>query len=192
MGIFKRMKQTVSVFDLYPSSLSLTFQKSTGFKTLYGGLFSLIVLSFMSGIAFSGIKKLHNKELKSTMISKTFVDLYQDTKHHYFLKNGPKFVFNYFSNIIVIDQNKWLNEAFFRLALIKTDIGNFNNSTYLVDTDIPFERCNEGDILGQYGEFFLNSDISFCFPSNATIDSDLYLFGSESTKSRIFKSRIER
>jgi hypothetical protein len=48
----------------------------------------------MGLLTFNSIIRLNNKEIKSTMISKTFFNIFDNQQEHKFMDNGPEFIFN--------------------------------------------------------------------------------------------------
>jgi hypothetical protein len=100
MAVLNKIRNALISFDFYSTGASMTFKKSTTFKTLYGGLFSIFLIAIMSIFTFLNLRKVIDKEIKSTMISKTYENVFNSTKEHEFMKNGPNFIFEYFAVLL--------------------------------------------------------------------------------------------
>lgn len=190
MGVFRRAKSIISSLDMHSIAPSITFKRNHSYKSLYGGIFSLIVIIFMSIIAFNGFKKLYNKDVKSTMISKDTINLYEDRKEHHFMVNGPQFYFSYVAPYIPLTDN-WISEDFFKPMLLETSSGVKDGVGYFNDSFILSDKCDEKVALDKFGfnVYYSNSSIWF---SKAFPLSSYTIYGAESSISKLYKARLEK
>jgi hypothetical protein len=121
MNAIRKIKILVSKADIYPTSANFTFDKSVNFRSAFGGIFSIIILSFMAFFSFSSMTKVINREIKSTMISKTFMNLFQDQREHKFMENGAEFIFTYISSVVITDENGYIAPNYMQFNVYESE-----------------------------------------------------------------------
>jgi hypothetical protein len=126
MNTIRNLSILISKADIYPTSANFTFDKSVNFRSAFGGIFSIIIISFMGLFSFSSMRKVINREIKSTMISKTFMNLFQDQQEHKFMENGPELIFNYISSTLLTDKNGHIPSNLFEFKVYESV-----NATYI-------------------------------------------------------------
>jgi hypothetical protein len=187
MAVIKKMKNAIASFDIYSTGVSMSFNRSTAFKTLYGGLFSIFLIIVMAAISFQSLRKLINKEIKSTMISRTYENVFNNPKEHEFMKNGPNFIFEYFSQNLPYNDNGDIPPGLFSFKLEKQfQIGIDYGMVYGTE-DIPMTKWDMTSILSKFGEKVKINSHTFCFADNNVIT-----YGSRGTNySKVF-ARFEK
>jgi hypothetical protein len=118
----------------------MTFQQSTGFKSVFGGVFSILVIFSMAAISINGFQRLYNKEIKSTMVSKTFVNIFDNKEEHKFMENGPEFIFNYKALVPPSPNYTYIPPWLFDINLKRIDSTiKLNGDSDEKVTDVPHE-----------------------------------------------------
>jgi hypothetical protein len=140
----------------------------------------------MALISISSFGKLFDRKIKSTLISKTFENNFDNHKKHEFMKNGPNFIFNYFAATIPFDEEKWVHPSFFSMEIVQVNrLTTEENQSTIAFSEVPFERCNEREVLKSYGNLLIAPTPSICFKyNNSTI------FGSDMTENSRILARF--
>jgi hypothetical protein len=184
MGVLNKIRNALVSFDFYSTGVSMTFKKSTTFKTLYGGLFSICLLAFMVFVCFIDLRKMINKEIKSTMISRTYENVFNSTKEYEFMKNGPNFMFEYYAQHIpyMADSGELPSFLFFfklfKLSKISTEPGD-GRMEY---EDLPNTKWDVDSILSKFGKKISTNSHTYCF-----VNDNVTTHGSRGTdNSKVF------
>ena len=94
-NLLKSFKGAIISADFFSAKPSLMHKKSSTFKTLFGGIFSIVILILMGVLTVIYVSKLVNRSIVRTTVSKTFKNIFDGEEPIHFMENGPEFIFKF-------------------------------------------------------------------------------------------------
>ena len=141
----------VKAFDMFSSPVTLTYDKKSSFKSIFGGLYSVLVCVMMIGVSVILFQKLSSRSIQRSTLSKTFINTFDDSEPKKFMENGPTFVFKLTNN--VMDTGNVLPSGLGDLFIIRETVSVDKNGIEVYNiTLVPSVNCNITEITKDYGE----------------------------------------
>ena len=87
LSFAKLVKSKIISIDLYPTTVNFTYEGQDSFKTLFGGLTSLVIQCATLLIAVILMVTIFNKQKTTFNVNKIIRDITNDPTKHYFAQN---------------------------------------------------------------------------------------------------------
>ena len=158
------MLQYIKKCDFLYSEAKFTFNEKgdTGYKTIFGGIISIITIFASIGATLYFISRLLNKEDSSVILS-TETDFYVNITYSHLLPFMVRFSDSY--SVPYTNQTSRLYNVYLRLWFGGTNDSNSEESSQQYYDLINVSKCNINQHFGEYKQYFENDpdlDTYYC------------------------------
>ena len=177
LNIWSFVYSKITHSDLYPKTVSFTWDGKEKFQTFFGGVVSVIIRIFIIAIATSLSVTIVQRSNSTFSVTTFQRDLANDKENHYFAKN------DIFFNLKLLGPNPeiLLDPTYFDLQINQVSYSR-DNSQYGLSSkykSIPYEYCGDNvpqvqkDIknLTDYAKYICPKNKDFYIRSNYNSDS---------------------